>query len=185
MEHKTYARMLELKDELVSWRRHLHQCPELSFDLPQTRAFVLEKLKEFGYEPQAVGRAGITCTVGCGGGKTLLLRGDMDALPMAEETGLPFAAQNGCMHACGHDFHTTSLLGAAKVLKEREDELEGTVKLLFQPAEETMDGAVDVYNAGILENPHVDAALALHVVLPWALPATRRATLAVPAMCSL
>lgn len=116
MEHKTYARMLELKDELVSWRRHLHQCPELSFDLPQTRAFVLEKLKEFGYEPQAVGRAGITCTVGCGGGKTLLLRGDMDALPMAEETGLPFASQNGCMHACGHDFHTTSLLGAAKVV---------------------------------------------------------------------
>ncbi len=118
MEHKTYARMLELKDELVGYRRYLHQCPELSFDLPQTRAFVLEKLKEFGYEPQTVGRAGITCTVGRGGGKTLLLRGDMDALPMAEETGLPFASQNGCMHACGHDFHTTSLLGAAKVLKE-------------------------------------------------------------------
>lgn len=87
MEHKTYARMLELKDELVGYRRYLHQCPELSFDLPQTRAFVLEKLKEFGYEPQTVGRAGITCTVGRGGGKTLLLRGDMDALPMAEETG--------------------------------------------------------------------------------------------------
>ena len=96
MEHKTYARMLELKDELVGYRRYLHQCPELSFDLPQTRAFVLEKLKEFGYEPQTVGRAGITCTVGRGGGKTLLLRGDMDALPMAEETGLPFASQNGC-----------------------------------------------------------------------------------------
>lgn len=164
MEHKTYARMLELKDELVGYRRYLHQCPELGFDLPQTRAFVLEKLKEFGYEPQTVGRAGITCTVGRGGGKTLLLRGDMDALPMAEETGLPFASQNGCMHACGHDFHTTGLLGAAKVLKEWEDELEGTVKLLFQPAEETMDGAADVYNAGILEKPHVDAALALHVV---------------------
>lgn len=163
MEQKTYARMQELQEELISWRRRLHQHPELSFDLPETTAFVMEKLQEFGYEPQRVGRAGITCTAGHGG-KTILLRADMDALPMAEETGLPFASCNGAMHACGHDFHTTSLLGAAKVLKERESELKGTVKLLFQPAEESMDGAADVYQAGILEHPHVDAALALHVV---------------------
>ena len=163
MENKTYARAQELREELVCWRRQLHQNPELSFDLPKTTAFVTEKLQEFGYEPRRVGRAGITCTVGHGG-KTILLRADMDALPMTEETGLPFASCNGAMHACGHDFHTTNLLGAAKVLKERESELQGTVKLLFQPAEETMDGAVDVFNAGVLENPHVDAALALHVV---------------------
>ena len=163
MENATYARALELKDELIGFRRYLHQNPELSFDLPKTTAFVMEKLREFGYEPQRIGKAGITCTVGQGG-KTILLRGDMDALPMREETGLPFASENGCMHACGHDFHTTNLLGAAKLLKEREAELQGTVKLLFQPAEETMDGAADVYENGILENPHVDAALALHVV---------------------
>lgn len=163
MKNRTYARTSELKEELVSWRRRIHQNPELGFDLPQTTAFVMEKLKEFGYEPQRIGRAGVTCTVGHGG-KTILLRGDMDALPMQEKSGLPFAAENGCMHACGHDFHTASLLAAAKVLKEREAELKGTVKLLFQPAEETMCGAWDVYHAGILKNPSVDAALALHVV---------------------
>ena len=161
--NQTYRRMLELKDEMVCCRRQLHQNPELGFDLPKTTAFLMEQLRSFGYEPECVGKAGITCTAGHGG-KTILLRGDMDALPMQEQSGLPFASQNGAMHACGHDFHTTNLLMAAKVLKEREAELEGTVKFLFQPAEETMDGAVDVYNNGILENPHVDAALALHVV---------------------
>ena len=163
MENKTYTRGLELKDELIQYRRQMHQNPELSFDLPKTTAMVMEQLRSFGYEPQRIGRAGITCTVGHGG-KTIMLRGDMDALPMAEETGLPFASTNGCMHACGHDFHASALLGAAKMLKEREAELKGTVKLLFQPAEETMDGAADVYKNGILENPHVDAAMALHVV---------------------
>ena len=128
-----------------------------------TRAFVFEKLREMGYEPQDVGRAGITCTIGRGA-PVFLLRGDMDALPMQEETGLPFASENGCMHACGHDFHTTALLGAARLLRQHEGELRGTVKLLFQPAEETMDGAQDVFDAGILEHPHVDAAMALHVV---------------------
>lgn len=163
MKNKTYERTRELETEVVSWRRHLHQNPELSFNLPKTTAFVMQKLREFGYEPQIIGKSGVTCTVG-NGGKTMMLRGDMDALPMREETDLPFASENGCMHACGHDFHTSALLCAAKVLKEREDELEGTVKFLFQPAEETMDGAWDVYRAGIMEHPHVDAALALHVV---------------------
>ena len=163
MEHDLYQEALSLREELVQWRRQLHQHPELGFDLPVTRAFVQEKLTEMGYQPQDVGRAGITCTIGQGA-PVFLLRGDMDALPMREETGLPFASDNGCMHACGHDFHTTALLGAAKLLRQHESELKGTVKLLFQPAEETMDGAQDVFDAGILESPHVDAALALHVV---------------------
>lgn len=163
MSNQIYERMLACRDEMIGYRRQLHQNPELSFDLPRTIAFVTEKLKEFGCDPKPIGRAGITCTIGSGG-KTILLRADMDALAMQEDTGLPFASQNGCMHACGHDFHTTNLLMAAKVLKEHEHELKGTVKLLFQPAEETMDGAQDVLNAGILENPHVDAALAQHVV---------------------
>ena len=163
MEQEFDTRARAMADDLTAWRRQLHRHPELSFDLPMTRAFVTQKLQEFGLDPQPVGRGGITCTVGQGG-PVFLLRGDMDALPMREETGLPFASDNGCMHACGHDFHTTALLGAARLLKEREGELRGTVKLLFQPAEETMDGAQDVYDAGILENPPVDAALALHVV---------------------
>ena len=88
----------------------------------------------------------------------------MDALPMKEETGLPFCSINGKMHACGHDFHTSALLGAAKLLKVHESELKGQVKLMFQPAEEIMDGANDMIAAGILENPHVDAAMAIHVL---------------------
>lgn len=163
MEQELYSHAQAWKEELVAWRRELHRHPELGFELPQTRAFVKQKLTQWGYEPRDIGRAGITCTVGSGS-PVFLLRGDMDALPMREETGLPFASDNGSMHACGHDFHTTALLGAARLLKERESELCGTVKLLFQPAEETMDGAQDVFDAGILESPHVDAAMALHVV---------------------
>ena len=116
-EHQMYADALARKEELIAWRREIHQHPELGFELPRTTAFVMEKLKSFGYAPERVGRAGITCTAGRGG-KTILLRADMDALPMREESGLPFASENGCMHACGHDIHTTALLGAARLLKE-------------------------------------------------------------------
>lgn len=93
----------------------------------------------------------------------LLLRADMDALPVAETSGVDFASTNGCMHACGHDMHTTSLLGAAKLLKAHEAELCGTVKLLFQPGEETFNGAEACIKDGVLESPHVDAAVATHV----------------------
>lgn len=153
-----------LEDELIAHRRYLHQIPEIGFDLPQTTAYVRNKLIEYGLEPKAVGRAGISAVIGPETGKTFLIRGDMDALPMKEETGLPFCSLNGSMHACGHDFHTSALLGAAKLLKAHEDELCGRVKLMFQPAEEIMDGAHDMVKAGILENPHVDAAMALHVL---------------------
>lgn len=154
----------KLEDELIAHRRHLHQIPEIGFHLPQTTAYVMDQLTQYGLEPKAVGKAGITATVGPETGKTFLIRGDMDALPMAEESGLPFSSLNGNMHACGHDFHTSALLGAAKLLKAHEHELCGRVKLMFQPAEETMDGAHDMVNSGILENPHVDAAMALHVL---------------------
>ena len=122
----------------------------------------MEQLASYGYQPKLVGKAGVSCTVGKGG-RVFLLRGDMDALPMAEETGLPFAAHNGCCHSCGHDCHTAMLLAAAKLLKEQESTLEGTVKFMFQPAEELLGGAVDMIQSGILENPKVDAGLALHV----------------------
>lgn len=153
-----------LEEELTVHRRHLHQNPEIGFDLPQTTTYVMKILKKYGYEPKVVGRAGISAVVGPSGGRTFLIRGDMDALPMKEETGLPFCSLNGNMHACGHDFHTSALLGAAKLLKAHEHELKGQVKLMFQPAEEIMDGANDMIAAGILENPHVDAAMAVHVL---------------------
>lgn len=153
-----------LGDTLMANRRTLHRFAETGFDLPQTTAFVKEKLTEMGLSPQDIGRAGVTCLIGdASKGKTILLRCDMDALPMPEQSGLPFAAENGHCHSCGHDFHTAMLLGAARLLKAREHELGGAVKLAFQPAEEILAGARDLIAHGILENPKVDAALALHM----------------------
>ena len=152
-----------LSEQLVTWRRNLHQIPELDLELPNTVAYVTKQLSEMGisYETIANG-SGIVALIGSGD-KCFMLRSDMDALPVHEETGLPFASQNGHMHACGHDMHTSILLGAAKLLKAHEAELKGVVKLLFQPGEETFRGAEAVLKCGILENPHVDAAFAMHV----------------------
>lgn len=152
------------KDTLVADRRALHVIPEIGHDLPQTRAYVKKRLTEMGYEPKDIGNGGITALVGRQkeGDKVILLRADMDALPLAEESGLPFAATNGNCHACGHDIHTTMLLGAAALLKEMEGELQGTVKLMFQPAEEVLTGAKDLVDAGALENPKVHAAFGIH-----------------------
>lgn len=155
-------RAIELAPELVQHRRTIHQNAEVGLDLPDTVRYVWDRLVEMGYEPQKVG-GGICATVGKPG-KVFLLRADMDALPMEEESGLPFASQRpGAAHCCGHDLHTAMLLGAAKLLKERESELQGTVKLMFQPGEECMTGARAMLAAGLLENPHVDAGMAIHV----------------------
>ncbi|MCA5012385.1 MULTISPECIES: M20 metallopeptidase family protein [unclassified Enterococcus] len=152
-----------LQEELVEIRRHLHQNPEIGLELPKTVAFVKEKLTEYGYDPQSCGESGITVVAGKKPGKTFLLRGDMDALPIKELTDLSFKSENGYMHACGHDMHTTMLLGAAKILKEFEDELEGQVKLLFQPGEEILSGSKVCIESGVLENPKVDAGMMMHV----------------------
>jgi len=152
-----------IKDELVGYRRHLHENPEIGFDIPNTAAFVTEKLNEFGLEPKGIGENGVTAVIGKEGGKTIMLRADMDALPIVEQTGLGFASKNDFMHACGHDIHTTMLLGAAKLLKQNEDQLEGQVKFIFQPAEELLIGGKAMVDAGILENPKVDAAMGMHV----------------------
>lgn len=155
-------RAIELAPELVQHRRTIHQNAEVGLDLPDTVRYVWDRLVEMGYEPQKVG-GGICATVGKPG-KVFLLRADMDALPMEEESGLPFASQRpGAAHCCGHDLHTAMLLGAAKLLKEHESELQGTVKLMFQPGEECMTGARAMLAAGLLENPHVDAGMAIHV----------------------
>ena len=150
-------------ETVVGWRRDLHQIPELGIDLPKTVAYVAGKLAELGipyeiYEDCSC----VTATIGKGG-KCILLRGDMDALPVVEESGLPFASTTDLSHACGHDFHMSMMLAACKMLKEVEDEIEGTVKICFQPNEETFGGAKDMIEHGVLENPKVDAALGIHV----------------------
>ncbi len=153
-----------IKDDLINYRRTIHSNPEVGAELPKTKAYVIDKLKEFGYDPKEICESGIVATIeGKKTGKTFLLRADMDALPMAEATECDFKSTNGCMHSCGHDMHTTMLLGAAKLLKENQDEIEGTVKLVFQPDEEGFTGAKKMLAAGVLENPKVDAALAMHV----------------------
>lgn len=158
-------RAMEIKEEIIANRRYLHQIPELGMELPKTSGFVVEKLREMGYEPKLISGYGVTATVGKKtDGKVILLRADMDALPMEEESGLPFAAKGKCAHTCGHDLHTAMLLAAAKMLKESEEELEGIVKLVFQPGEETLEGAKALIADGILENPKVDAAMAAHVI---------------------
>ena len=156
-----YERALELKEETVANRRYFHQNAETGLDMPTAKAYVMNKLKEYGLVPKECGH-GVSATVGCGG-KVILLRADMDALPMPEESGEPFACTSGAAHACGHDFHAAMLLTAAKMLKENESNLKGTVKFMFQPAEETFEGSKDMMEHGILENPTVDAALAYHV----------------------
>ena len=146
-------------------RRWLHKNPGTGFDIQETVAFVKKELSDMGIEPVDCGKAGVVALVGGKKpGKVFMLRADMDALPVKEESGEPFASENGKMHACGHDMHTSMLLGAARLLKAHEDEIEGTVKLMFQPAEEIFEGSDDMINAGLLENPKVDAALMIHVM---------------------
>lgn len=153
-----------IAEQIVDCRRRIHQQPEISFELPKTTALVLAELESYGYQPEIVGRSGIVCHVGQGP-HTFLLRADMDALPMAESSGVPFQANNGNAHACGHDAHTAMLLGAAKILKTHEASLKGCVKLMFQPAEEILAGALDMVEHGLLKSPDVDAALAIHIMV--------------------
>ena len=149
-----YERAKTLMDETVSHRRFFHKNAETGLDMPMAREYVTKKLAEYGYSPKECGR-GITATAGSGS-PVILLRADMDALPMKEESGEEFSCENGNMHACGHDFHAAMLLTAAKMLKECESELKGTVKFMFQPAEETFEGARNMISSGILEDPKVD-----------------------------
>lgn len=152
-----------LQTKLINYRRKLHKNPETGFSLKNTTELVMLTLTKLGYKPERCGKSGIVATVGNGNGKTFLLRGDMDALPITEETDLDFKSTNDKMHACGHDMHTTMLLGAAELLKTYEADINGTVKLMFQPAEEIMEGAADMIANGLLENPKVDAGSMIHI----------------------
>ncbi len=160
-----------LQEEIKSHRLWLHTHAETGFDLTETKPYVKSALMKMGYTVQECGRAGLVTTVGKPGGKVLLLRADMDALPITEEADVDFACQNGRMHACGHDMHTAMLLGAAKLLKAHEPELDGMVKLMFQPAEEIFEGSKDMIASGVLENPRPNAALMIHVAAGMPLPA--------------
>ena len=157
-----FERARALREELLENRRYFHANAEVGLHMPMAKAYVMKKLKEYGLEPQECGE-GVTAMLGHGG-KVVLLRADMDALPMPEESGLPFACPTGEQaHACGHDFHAAMLLTAAKLLKEDEASLGGTVKFMFQPAEETFEGSRNMIEHGILVDPKPDIALAYHV----------------------
>lgn len=160
------------QEQLIKTRRYLHAHPETGFDLQNTTEYVKNELIAMGYEPVMCGKSGIIALAGRKkSGKVFLIRGDMDALPIKEESDVDFASDNGKMHACGHDMHTTMMLGAARLLKAHEDEIEGTVKLMFQPAEEIFEGSDDMIKAGVLTNPDVDAAMMIHVMAGLPIPA--------------
>ena len=172
MDGKQFLKEAEnYREKLTENRRYLHEHPGTGFDIEETITYVKSELTEMGYDVKECGKAGLTATVGKGEGKVFLIRADMDALPIKEESGVEFASQNGRMHACGHDMHTAMLLGAARLLKEHENEIEGTVKLMFQSAEEIFEGVGDMIKAGVLENPKVDAALMIHVMAGVPIPA--------------
>jgi amidohydrolase len=158
-------RIADFTAEMTGWRRHLHAHPELQFDCHQTAAFVAQKLRDFGVDEihEGIATSGIVAIInGQGAGRTIGLRADMDALPMEEVTGLDYASTvKGAMHACGHDGHTTMLLGAAKYLAETRN-FAGRVALIFQPAEEAGGGAEVMVNEGILDRFDVAEVYALH-----------------------
>lgn len=154
-------------NQLISFRRHLHQYPELSFQEYKTCQFVKKKLESWGIETQIMATTGV---VGLIKGKnptarTLALRADMDALPIQEINEVAYKSQNeGVMHACGHDVHTTCLLGAAQILQELKEEWEGTIKLIFQPGEEQLPGGASILiKEGVLQNPSPSTILGQHV----------------------
>ena len=154
----------ELQGYLTDLRRELHRVPEIGTKTPRTMKIIMRELDKIGisykyYEDCS----GIVATIGHGG-RCFLLRADCDALPVTEESGVDFCSTiPGCMHACGHDLHTAMLIGAARLLKAHEGELKGTVKLMFQSGEEEFSGSVPLIEHGLLEDPHVDAAFAMHV----------------------
>ena len=152
-----------IREDIVRDRRTLHAAPEVGTDLPNTVACVKKRLLEMGYQPRELAGGVVAEITGTETGRCLLLRADMDALCVTEQTGLDFASANGCMHACGHDMHAAMLLGAAKLLREYQGELNGTVKLVFQPDEEGFTGAKAMLSAGVLKDPAPQAGFALHV----------------------
>ena len=158
----------EILPGVIADRRHLHQHPELGYQEFETAKFVAERLQAIGIQEVQTGIAttGLTGLIrgGKGPGKVVLLRADMDALPIHEQNDVEYKSVNqGVMHACGHDAHTAMLMGIARILHDRRDEFAGTVKVLFQPAEEGGGGARVMIEEGVLDAPNVDAVFGMHM----------------------
>jgi amidohydrolase len=155
---------IKIQEEIVNWRRDLHRIPELSFELHRTAEYLKGHLDKMKIPWKSCAKTGIVALIrGESTGPVIALRADMDALEIREETGLPFAAENGHMHACGHDAHMAILLGAAKIISAHRDKLKGNVKLIFQPAEEAEGGAEPMIREGCLEEPLAAAVFGLHI----------------------
>lgn len=155
-----------IRDELIATRRDFHHHPELAFQEVRTAGIVAQRLSELGLEIQTgVGKTGVVAILeGERSGPTVLVRADMDALPILEDTGLEFASGNrGVMHACGHDGHTAIALGVAQLLTKHREHIAGRIKFVFQPAEETIGGAKAMVADGVLDNPRPDFTLGLHL----------------------
>lgn len=152
----------EVIERATTHRRHLHMYPEVSGTEVETTRYIRESLEAMGLECWDLkSKTGVVAELGNGEGPTLALRADIDALPIVEQTGLDYSSKNeGVMHACGHDFHTASLLGAVQVLKAQEDKLQGKVRFIFQPAEESNQGARALISEGVLDG--VDAIIGFH-----------------------
>lgn len=165
MNNDILDRAKDIKNWLVDLRRDFHRHPEQSLKEYRTSKIIVKNLVDVGIKVERIGETGIIGTLeGNSKGKVIALRADIDALSVIEKTGLPFSSENiGYMHACGHDFHASMLLGAAKLLSERKDELNGTVKFLFQPAEEIAEGAKKLIEGGALKNPDVDYIFGMHI----------------------
>jgi amidohydrolase len=154
----------EIKDELISLRRDFHSYPEIGFEEHETSRKIKAFLQKEGIEYTEVAGTGICAVIRGSGDKVIALRGDIDALPLQDKKSCDYSSKvTGRMHACGHDAHTTILMGAAKLLNSIRNELKGSIKLFFEPAEETVGGARFMIKEGVLENPHVDSVIGLHV----------------------
>lgn len=165
MDFKELA--LNIEDQIIKWRRELHQIPETGLELPETSKYVMNELDKMGIEYRSgLAKSGIAATIWAGDqdSKTFAVRADMDALAIEEATGLDFSSKHeGRMHACGHDSHTAMALGVAKIASENKNKLAGNLKIIFQPAEEGPGGAKPMIEEGALENPKVDAVVGLHI----------------------
>lgn len=165
-KHRIRPEIQALQTELVAWRRNFHRQPELAFRENLTAAFITQKLTELGIDHQTgIAHTGIVAIIeGQSPGKVLGIRADMDALPIQEENEVEYRSQHdGIMHACGHDGHVAIALGTAKYLHEHRESFQGTVKVIFQPAEESPGGAKPMIEEGVLKNPDVDALIGLHL----------------------
>ncbi len=162
MNFKQAAR--DMQQQIVKWRRDLHQIPELSFELHRTSHYVFRELEKMGLSCRRMAQTGVVALIrGVNPGPTIGLRADMDGLPIKEASGLSFASGSGNMHACGHDAHMAMLLGAAQIISEHKDKLNGSVRLIFQPSEEAEGGAEPMIREGCLKDPKVEAVLGLHI----------------------